>query len=323
MPHNIHEENFYIDNSLEEIIITMQDAIAKNFEDVYKDVFTYSNRQYQRVDVLEYLFSLPDFHKEVEPSYIKDTLSSTIIRKRYDCAKFLLKNGVMIDIENRGVKWALGESNVELIKLIHSTGFDVTRSENNILYSALRQYPANYSIMDYLIEHGANFEYFRKDIYSLLIDNDGRENINKLKYLVSKGFDITHDDCKLLMMTVRNGMKNMTETILSLYPHVYPTEHNLFNICAVSNYVEMFDIIINSGLLLDNKDNNIIAVAATYGNVDNIEYLVNKGFDIEVAKEYGSEETLLWCEKKIKERLAEQLDLELTNKLHNTKKIKM
>jgi hypothetical protein len=314
----IHHAYFYEDATLE----TIKDGIHQGITETKIQVNSLYNAVIRgaymnnRLDVLEFIFSQNDFKRNEE--VLTDHLSSAMMCRYFPSAEFLVNQNVKLDFKNPSVKLVFPFCSMEFLTTIRAKGFDIYEPTCGLLYYSLKEYPPRYDIMEDMLKLGANFNDIpTMDLYYHLLAFDWQENIDKIDYIISKGYDINKDDCQFLKAVISNSCEKILEHLLSIGININPKEGSLFQICAKQDNVKMFEILMNKGLTLDPNDDEVIKNAAQWENLEIIKFLIEKGFKVEVAQEFGEGKVKEWCIEQMHNQLTKDLPTNEPSKRKN------
>lgn len=311
----IHHPYFYEKTPFEII----KDGMLQTITDTKMDVNSMYNAvirgayMHNRLDVLEFVFSQNNFKRNEK--VLTEHLSNAMMCRYFSSAEFLVNNDVQLDLNNDSIRWVLPFCSMDFLNTIRAKGFDIYEPQHNLLYYSLKEYPPRYDIIEDMLTFGANFnDILPMNLYNHLLAFDCKENIEKIDYIISKGYDINANDCQFLKAVISNSCENTLEHLLSIGIDINPKEGSLFQICAKQDKVKLFEFLIKKGIVLDKNDDEVIKNAAQCDNLEVIKFLIEKGFKVEIAQKFGEGKVKEWC--------IEQMHNQLTQDLPTNERIK-
>ena len=130
-----------------------------------------------------------------------------------------------------------------------------------------------------LIKQGADINDLPSSCYTALILAIEKENLEMVKYLVENGADVNNEDHKSPLASAK---KNKCRDIEEYLKEKTDINVQLRFAGKTDNLLEL-EILISKGADIKSKDANgftILELAATYGNLNVVKYLVEHGVDI-------------------------------------------
>ncbi len=316
----IHYDYFYENTDIDTIKKGINEAVhEKNYtaQYVYEAVIKNASR-HNRIDILEFMFSKEDLG--LKQKTLNEILNFTFMIRQFESSEFLIKKGGELNFNDPSITNVLPYCSLELLHIIKEHGHNIYDPKYKLLFSSFQEYPARYDIIEDILQNGSTFEDIRYDhLYYIFLSFDHEESNKKIDYVISKGFDVTKEDCALVKWTVGKGYSIVLKHLISLGVDLYPKEGSLFIYAARNDDGKIFDLLIEHGLVLDNKDDSIIKIAAECDNLNTIKYLVSKGFDVEVAGQFGFDKVKKWYT----EEFVNQLDTSLNINEASQKKNKL
>jgi hypothetical protein len=311
----LHHEYFYEDASLETVKDGIHEAIHVNkidsqsiYNAVIKGAYTHN-----RIEILEFIFSQKDF--KWNDKALTETLSNTMMFRYFKSAEFLIKKDVKLDLNNKSVLWVLPHCGLELLHLIRQKGYDVYDPQYNLLNLSFKEYPPKYDIVEDILKHGAKFDDIHPmEIYHHLLTFDHPNHIEKIDYMISKGYDINQNNGLFLKAAILNKCNDMLDHLLSIGVDTNFQDCSLFQLAARQENLKLFETLIKHGLKLNPNDNDVIKEAAQYDNLEVVQYLLQKGFNFETAHNFGEEKVKSWCIEQMHHELTQNLPTNEQNK---------
>lgn len=316
----IHHQYFYEKASLETIKEGIHNAIYEQKFDVssiYNAVIGAASA-HNRLDVLEFVFAQDNFKRDEKA--LTQHLSNSMMCRYFTSADFFIKKDVELNLNDQSVIWVLPHCSLELLNTIREKGYDVYDPQYHLLYLSFKEYPPKYDIIEDMLKSGAKFDDINSsDLSRYLVSYDCKEMIELIDYVISTGYDINKDDCRLVKYAIVNNCEKILVHLLSIGADTNPQEGSLFQFCARSRdkNLEMFDLLEKSGLALDINDDSIIQTAAEYDKLEVVQFLLEKGFKFEVAHKFGEGTVKDWCIEQMHNQLNQDLPTHESSKRKN------
>lgn len=314
----VHHEYYYKESPLETLKEGIRQAVHEqglDFESVMHAAIRGACR-YNRVDVLDFVFS----HKELDldERALTEHLSNSFMSRSFSAVEFLLKHDVKLDLDNESVIWVLPHSGLDIIHLIREKGFDIYDPQYNLLYFSFKEYPPKYDIINDMLKSGAKFEDISsQNLYHYFLSYDSKEMTDLIDYVISTGFDINREDCRLIKSAIINNCENILQHLFSIGANTNPQDGSLFQFCAKRDNLNMFNVLQKNGLVLDINDDSIIKTAAEYDSLEVVKFLLEKGFNFDIAYEFGDESVKDWCIEQMHNQLNQDLSTNEPSKRKN------
>lgn len=159
----------------------------------------------------------------------------------------------------------------EFIKYLIKKGIDIHYNNDAILnYDICGE---NYNFFIYLINHGINFV---KNYHSFLYNSCKNGNVEILNYIISNNLNIHIEDETVMNLAVLNNQIDIIKILIRYDFDINKKE--LKKIICDQNLVDVFNLFLNNGLILDSF---IFKYACDIGNEYIVKYFINKNINID------------------------------------------
>lgn len=217
----------------------------------------------------------------------------------------LLADNISVNLKTINGKtachYASGKDDLVYLEILKNAGANINEKDNSGVtpFMGACAFNPNPEIIDYFIENGANLKERDSSGNDALLWAMVNPNLSVIKHLVDLGADI-HTKNKNLNNILTIALKNragleIVNYILSLGIDVNEKNEEglppIYYAASLNPYPEVLDLLIKKGasLKIEGLSENEILLVALANNTNEkvIEYLLNYGFDINLAKPNG------------------------------------
>ena len=197
--------------------------------------------------------------------------------------------------------YASGKDDLVYLEILKNAGANINEKDNSGVtpFMGACAFNPNPEIIDYFIENGANLKERDSSGNDALLWAMVNPNLSVIKHLVELGADIhtknkNHNNILIIALKNRASLE-IVNYILSLGIDVNEKNEEglppIFYAASLNPYPEVLDLLIKKGasLKIEGLSENEILLVALANNTNEkvIEYLLNYGFDINLAKPNG------------------------------------
>jgi ankyrin repeat protein len=205
----------------------------------------------------------------------KADLKITINNNNLEILKYLVEHGA--DIKETDLFEAIRNNKLEMLKLLVENGADVNAQYegDSILWRAKHVLERNSPIIAYLKQHGAKLA-----TKELLIDAIDRNDLNEVKNLLKKGFDIKNDDVNA---AIRNNHLEILKVLVDHGAKPYDSDVVKYSSSEIVEYLQEIGTKISEQNLLfvyKRKLGADLSLAISWRSLKMIKELVSKGADV-------------------------------------------
>jgi ankyrin repeat protein len=140
----------------------------------------------------------------------------------------------------------------------------------------------------YLI-HGQAIKPLNKREYIMnlndqLVEAAEAGDLEVVKYLVTKGVDVTNGENHAVQLASQNGHIDMVKYLISQGADINAGGNHVVSLASWGGHLEMVKFLVSQGANVNASDNNALFMAAHGGHSEVVKYLISQGADFTECK---------------------------------------
>lgn len=267
--------------------LLQENGVDFNSRDRNKNTPLIIASQYGNLQMVKYLLSLgADIRAQSKDG---DTALLKAIRsKNYEVTEYLIKSGAVL--KDNVLNVASSNGNLDIIKLIISNGYSLNNESLNLAFASALEYK-HFEVAKYLLDKGADPNKENNTI-TPLEESCLEGNLEAVKFLIDNGASI--DGRRVLGRPLNNAAENgnteVVEYLIKKGANVNIVSNNNNENTALRSaisggYFDIVKLLVENGADLEYKYPILNAAAAGSKNI--LEYLIQKGANVNVQNENG------------------------------------